>query len=681
MSRVILALVSLFAAYVLAAQADANSGVCLSSPGNGPSIIYSGDTIWAGYSFTYPTVHEESTVNIQGKFTLGLYCSNGATTTVSITIPKATFKILREEEVANPLIYYPTGSESGTAAFQGSTTAPAGCTTGWQVSSSRMCLTVTASNTADAIWLRYHYAATTGSATPAYKWSDVKAISPTGLCSGNIAISNPECGVACECIGFELIFSLTSATGETTLRFAVTNACKTAVSYIAIGTAGLAVVGMGKTFTGINSGQTYSVEITGNKGNPGFPSVKFVSSGDFYKQGYTEIFEIKVNGYYPGYDFALEGHIGGFYEEYQGISFENCHCPQGGCSDPPATNCPPGYKALPDGTCSETECADLAPNGEQWICVATSDIDDPYRLGTKPVGAPMPSGAFDLGTSIDHEYGVVTQYYKLYCDCERRMFSCPNSCCGAGLCDPRSGTCNCTDSTTGPDCCDTTTATSTASPTSGTVATAGGSTSGPTTAGATSGAATTGSTPNEPPCYNGGVFCSGHGFCVNGQCECQPDLDGANYVGVACEIKIVPPTCYDYMGDCDSCLAPADASLSCVWCSSVAGAQCLSATDECLNPQSTCGEGVVPYETSTLPPSPPPLCNAVSDLAKGTSLPNAPRMPTAPRKALALNPLRAITASAKMVSEVLTAAAVAFLLLARLWQSPVVSSRSSSSVE
>jgi hypothetical protein len=107
----------------------------MSSPGNGPSTINSGETVWGGYSFTYPTVHEAAKLEVRsGTLTLIVDCE-GNPKTITVNLPDASYSTPREEKVANPLVWYPTSSESGQTAFQGSGTAPT-CPSPMQVTAS-----------------------------------------------------------------------------------------------------------------------------------------------------------------------------------------------------------------------------------------------------------------------------------------------------------------------------------------------------------------------------------------------------------------------------------------------------------------------------------------------------------------------------------------------------------------
>lgn len=393
--------------------------------------------------------------------------------------------------------------------------------------------------------------------------------------------------MACQCTSFEAVLIVENPDGTTTISFEVTNACQTAVSYIAIGTDGLVVVAPSKgTYISVDgNGDSYSVDYTGDGGrNPGFPSIKFTSANQDFKLGSSDIFTITVRGYYPGYTFSLQTHIGGQYTTYTGVDLSNCICPQGGC--PYVPPCPPGYARNPDQTCSETECADIAPDGQKWVCVPTGNPKDPWRLTTIPEGGQIPDGGFELGDNIDQ---TDSSGYKLTCDCKRRIFPCANRCCGMGTCDDRIGVCTCqVQGASGADCC-TYTPPSTTGGTGGSGATTG--TNGPSTGGST---ATTGSNPPPLPCYNNGNFCNGRGICTGTTCDCNyVGADGVTYTGDFCDVAVVPPNCYDYSSDCTGCLnAPAE--LNCAWCGDVGGDYCGSdcpVEDQKLS----CDATVIPY--------------------------------------------------------------------------------------
>jgi hypothetical protein len=173
--------------------------------------------------------------------------------------------------------------------------------------------------------------------------------------------------------------------------------------------------------------------------------------------------------------------------------------------------------------------------------------------------------------------------YQVGCDCVRVRKTCPNSCCGLGTCADNTGTCTCVNGASGIDCCTYLPPTSTGQAAVITLTGGGGSSSG-----------TTGGT--VPPCFNDGVFCSGHGLCDVGTDTCTCDTD---FSGDACDVHTVPPSCFDYTGTdaaaCTSCItAPPD--MRCVWCNGIAGERCIE-FDLCDNPQFACDEGVVPTPT------------------------------------------------------------------------------------
>jgi len=73
-------------------------------------------------------------------------------------------------------------------------------------------------------------------------------------------------------------------------------------------------------------------------------------------------------------------------------------------------------------------------------------------------------------------------------------------------------------------------------------------------------------TPQAPPCFNNGQFCSGRGQCLNDTCVC----DTNNATGVACEIVPTPPPkeCKDLGAqNCFDCkIFGQSVSLNCSWC-------------------------------------------------------------------------------------------------------------------
>jgi len=128
-----------------------------------------------------------------------------------------------------------------------------------------------------------------------------------------------------------------SLSGQTTITFRVTNKCRNAVSYVAIGT---------DSFTGIaptngsiytNSLGTYNVVWTSATGSPGFASIEFQPRFKSFKNGASDVFSIVVTNFDPNVTIQVAGHIGSSPDEKFGFLLSQTTCPVGPTATATAT--------------------------------------------------------------------------------------------------------------------------------------------------------------------------------------------------------------------------------------------------------------------------------------------------------------------------------------------------------
>jgi len=257
-------------------------------------------------------------------------------------------------------------------------------------------------------------------------------------------------------------------------------------------------------------------------------------------------------------------------------------------------------------TCTQCE-NDLTIPGNQvnqytWYCYPTGGVgDDFYRLIKIPFSKYWSDPIYNASGGFIPKTGVQdSEGYFVTCDCKRIPIDCPENCCGHGQCNPSNGQCTC--SGTGLNrvtCCPTDT--------------------------------------SLKQCVNDGNYCSGNGYCTDGQCACFNGPDGTpDFTGVACNITVekkrkcteLPAT------DCASCQALAEANgVYCGWCTSgtatgsdisLSDGKCTSDT-ECTAagnvslpsctitaeyipepcPDNCTGHGTCTNETQPLPPNAP----------------------------------------------------------------------------
>jgi len=241
--------------------------------------------------------------------------------------------------------------------------------------------------------------------------------------------------------------------------------------------------------------------------------------------------------------------------------------------------------------CSQCEVTPK-PAGYVWLCTVTGDPSDPWQLVKVPKDKtsqfPSSFSPFDSnGNPIVDQDG-----FQLRCDCSRVKHDCSDNmfCCGGGTCNEATNICKCDAGNDGPTCCPPVETTLPGTTTTAPPVTTTSISTSTTSPGATVPETFPPPPPGFPPCYNTGLFCSGHGTCDHGQCQCH-STDKITYSGAACQDAVaVGDTCSAY-NDCSGCTSTAD-SLDCTWCGDVVGGGCLPTSAGCLSPITSCS-GVI----------------------------------------------------------------------------------------
>jgi streptogramin lyase len=102
-------------------------------------------------------------------------------------------------------------------------------------------------------------------------------------------------------------FTTDSNTGQTTITFHVTNKCKKAVGYVAIGTDSFTPVAPanGSVYQGTLG--AYNVAWTGTSGNPGFASIKFTPQSKNFANSASDTFSVVVSNFNANTTIMVQG--------------------------------------------------------------------------------------------------------------------------------------------------------------------------------------------------------------------------------------------------------------------------------------------------------------------------------------------------------------------------------------
>jgi len=128
-----------------------------------------------------------------------------------------------------------------------------------------------------------------------------------------------------------------SISGQTTISFRVTNKCRNAVSYVAIGTDSFTSIAPtnGSVYTG--SLGNYDVTWTSATGSPGFASIEFLPRFRSFKNGASEVFNIVVTNFDPNVTIQVAGRAGSAPDETFSFLLSQTICPAGPTATPTNT--------------------------------------------------------------------------------------------------------------------------------------------------------------------------------------------------------------------------------------------------------------------------------------------------------------------------------------------------------
>ena len=170
------------------------------------------------------------------------------------------------------------------------------------------------------------------------------------------------CTQSQECFTFEFLGYVDNGDSTTAITFRVTNTCTNDVSHIAIGTDGWTRILPPDNDTYTGDLGDYSVEWTGNTGNPGFSSIKFGTPFSGYSNGASDVFIIVVEDFDLDASIQVQGHAGLSTETFNSL-LNNPECPPTPTATPIVT---------PTATPTHTPTSTPTPPNAVWsdVCVA-----------------------------------------------------------------------------------------------------------------------------------------------------------------------------------------------------------------------------------------------------------------------------------------------------------------------
>jgi len=124
------------------------------------------------------------------------------------------------------------------------------------------------------------------------------------------------------------------------ISFRVTNKCRNAVSYVAIGTDNFTGIAPANSSVYAGSLGAYNVTWTSATGSPGFASIEFLPRFKSFKNGASDVFSIVVTNFDPNVTIQVAGHIGSSPDEKFGFLLSQTTCPLGPTATPTATQPP-----------------------------------------------------------------------------------------------------------------------------------------------------------------------------------------------------------------------------------------------------------------------------------------------------------------------------------------------------
>jgi len=432
--------------------------------------------------------------------------------------------------------------------------------------------------------------------------SDFGSIQCNYVCTGN----RTQCAVgACadRCNSFEFL-QVKTTSGSTFISVKVTNYCPDPFYYAQFALDDgmqLSSPAIGSTYNGVkyNGWQVKSVTPSGS--STAWLQFNAPSPIAAFAKGAWEIFNFTVTNYSPVHLWTVLGHEGASWDYFPAVDVSSCPCTD--CDTTTTNGCPPGFSGPDCKQCDKTP----PPGGFTWFCLDSKNPDDPFQLvkiptskvGSSPYVAPgfVPSATDNLQ--------VDSQGYLISCDCKRIKFDCSNVsfCSGHGTCIQQNDTCDCDPTYIGPDCqSPTTTPALTTTTPVGTTPTPTTTVPGQTTPTPTTTVPPTTPPQSNPPCYNGGKFCTGHGTCVSSdQCKCADGFQGAD-----CSVVIVVDDkhyCNEFINCTDCTTLGSSVGLNCTWCRDIIGGGCVSADSCSVSGNAECTGGGVQFVAEPCPDS------------------------------------------------------------------------------
>jgi len=140
------------------------------------------------------------------------------------------------------------------------------------------------------------------------------------------------------CFVFEYLGYVTDGlSGQTTLSFRVTNKCRNAVSYVAIGTDSFTRMAPTNGSTHTGSLGAYNVFWTNATGIPGFASIQFQPRFRSFKNGVSDVFNIVVTNFDPNATIQVAGAVSNSSDETFSFLLSQTTCPAGPTATPTNT--------------------------------------------------------------------------------------------------------------------------------------------------------------------------------------------------------------------------------------------------------------------------------------------------------------------------------------------------------
>jgi hypothetical protein len=161
---------------------------------------------------------------------------------------------------------------------------------------------------------------------------------PTNTSTNTPTPSGETCKQEGACFVFEYLGYVTdNISGQTTITFRVTNKCRNAVSYVAIGTDNFTRIAPTNGSVYTDSLGTYNVMWTSATGSPGFASIEFLPRFKSFKNGASDVFSIVVTNFDPNVTIQVAGRVGSLPDENFNFLLSQTTCPVGPTATPTNT--------------------------------------------------------------------------------------------------------------------------------------------------------------------------------------------------------------------------------------------------------------------------------------------------------------------------------------------------------